>query len=69
MLKSRPYSFPIDVWALGTLMYLLMTLRMPFYDEDDRKNRKITLENPVDLDNELICYYSEDARNLIDEML
>ena len=50
-------------------MYLLMTLRMPFYDEDDRKNRKITLEKPVDLDNELICYYSEDARYLIGEML
>ena len=49
MLKNRPYSFPIDVWALGSLMYLFMALKMPFYHENDKKSRKLTLEEPVDL--------------------
>ena len=55
MLRNKPYSFPIDIWALGTLMYLLMTLRMPFYHENDKKSKKITLEKEVDLDNKQIC--------------
>ena len=55
MLKHRPYSFPIDVWALGTLMYLLMSLKMPFYHENDKKSRKLTLEQPVDLKNKNVC--------------
>ena len=69
MLQHKPYSFPIDVWALGTLMYLLMSLRMPFYHENDKKSRKLTLEQPVDLKNKNVCLYSKEARNLIDEML
>ena len=32
MLKHRPYSFPIDVWALGLILYGILTGKKVWHD-------------------------------------
>ena len=34
MCKHEPYGLPIDIWALGTLMYQLLTKSTPFCSND-----------------------------------
>jgi serum/glucocorticoid-regulated kinase 2 len=34
MLNKKGYSFQVDWWALGTIMYEMLTGLAPFIDED-----------------------------------
>lgn len=40
LLLKRPYRFGIDIWALGVLMHVLMTMKMPFWDNEQKKRNK-----------------------------
>ena len=40
LLLKKPYRFEIDIWALGVLMHILMTMKMPFWDNDQKRRNK-----------------------------
>jgi serine/threonine protein kinase len=44
---TRNYGKAIDWWALGILIYELMTGLPPFYDEDNGKKKKKILRGPL----------------------
>ena len=35
--KQKTYDERVDAWALGVILYMLLTIEFPFYDEDDNK--------------------------------
>ena len=41
--RGQPYSFPADMWALGTIMYELMALHSPWTKKDDDNLAMVTL--------------------------
>ena len=34
MIQHQPYSFKVDIWAIGCVLYHLAALRPPFYSEN-----------------------------------
>lgn len=40
------YSYPVDYWCIGIIMYQILLGRLPFYF-DDNMNRRIKLENSL----------------------
>ena len=42
ILSNTPYSFPIDIWSLGVLIFQLKTGEMPFPEIDTAKTKNIS---------------------------
>ena len=37
VLKREPYHKPVDVWACGVILYILLVGYPPFWDEDQKR--------------------------------
>ena len=69
LLLKKPYRFGIDIWALGVLMHVLMTMKMPFWNNDQKKRNKQICFEPLIISETLHQAYSEDAIDLMTSML
>eukprot|EP01100_Stratorugosa_tubuloviscum_P003133 TRINITY_DN1746_c0_g4_i1.p1 TRINITY_DN1746_c0_g4~~TRINITY_DN1746_c0_g4_i1.p1 ORF type:complete len:530 (-),score=166.51 TRINITY_DN1746_c0_g4_i1:112-1701(-) len=66
MLTGVGYTQSIDWWALGCLLYEMMTGLPPFYDEDDRKIPRMILHQQLVLDPAI---FSNDCRLILSQFL
>lgn len=37
VVRREPYSKPVDVWAIGVILYILLVGYPPFWDEDQKR--------------------------------
>ena len=37
VLKKEPYAKPVDIWACGVILYILLVGYPPFWDEDQHR--------------------------------
>jgi len=65
VIERKPYSFGIDWWALGVVMFELISGRVPFMSRDRRRMFQKIVHCPVEF-NEL---FSLDAQSVIDGLL
>ena len=71
ILSNTPYSFPIDIWSLGVLIFQLKTGEMPFHGIDTAKTKSISQQyqlGPI-LKGKFSSQISSSLKNLLTGML
>lgn len=68
MIQRHPYSFPIDVWASGVLLFNLIFGRCPFQGKTPEETYDNILKKPLVFDEELFKL-SKPLKNLMRRML
>jgi len=71
MLTSKSYSFEVDIWALGTILYAILSLTYPFFHENQGKMIDLIAEGEVLFEeiDDIWETISEDAKDLIRRLL
>ena len=70
VLLGQPYSFSCDVWGIGALMTVLLSAKLPFFDEDRKERKRRVCTEPLDLEAcEYMANLSQPAKDLVTGML
>lgn len=69
ILAGEGYTFAVDMWSAGVIMYILLCGYPPFYDENDAKLFEAILHANYTFHSPYWDHISEDAKNLIRQLL
>lgn len=66
MISNQPYSYPVDVWSLGIMLYEMMQLEVPYPGHDAAEIVRALMKNEP---RPLPEHYHPDLRSLVWSML
>uniref|UniRef100_A0A915A9A1 Calcium/calmodulin-dependent protein kinase type II n=1 Tax=Parascaris univalens TaxID=6257 RepID=A0A915A9A1_PARUN len=69
VLKKDPYGKPVDIWACGVILYILLVGYPPFWDEDQHRLYAQIKAGAYDYPSPEWDTVTPEAKNLIDSML
>ncbi|KAK0163940.1 hypothetical protein PV328_002621 [Microctonus aethiopoides] len=69
VLKKEPYGKPVDIWACGVILYILLVGYPPFWDEDQHRLYGQIKNGSYDYPSPEWDTVTPEARNLINQML
>ena len=71
VILARPvgYSFEVDIWAVGVMIYTLLVGKPPFETSDVKKTYKNIKMSFYEFPNEIVDEISSEAKNLIKKIL
>ncbi|XP_012276428.1 calcium/calmodulin-dependent protein kinase type II alpha chain isoform X15 [Orussus abietinus] len=69
VLKKEPYGKPVDIWACGVILYILLVGYPPFWDEDQHRLYSQIKAGAYDYPNPEWDTVTPEAKNLINQML
>uniref|UniRef100_A0A913HH37 Calcium/calmodulin-dependent protein kinase type II n=1 Tax=Strongyloides stercoralis TaxID=6248 RepID=A0A913HH37_STRER len=69
VLKKDPYGKPVDIWACGVILYILLVGYPPFWDEDQHRLYAQIKAGAYDYPSPEWDTVTPEAKNLIDNML
>jgi serine/threonine protein kinase len=67
--SSKSYGPPVDVWAIGCLLNVLLSGDLPFVGYSDRQITKNILEQELYLFSDIWFFVSEESKDLLRMML
>ncbi|XP_042592697.1 calcium/calmodulin-dependent protein kinase type II subunit gamma isoform X10 [Cyprinus carpio] len=69
VLRKDPYGKPVDIWACGVILYILLVGYPPFWDEDQHKLYQQIKAGAYDFPSPEWDTVTAEAKNLINQML
>ncbi|XP_044736618.1 calcium/calmodulin-dependent protein kinase type II alpha chain isoform X21 [Chrysoperla carnea] len=69
VLKKEPYGKPVDIWACGVILYILLVGYPPFWDEDQHRLYSQIKAGAYDYPSPEWDTVTPEAKNLINQML
>ncbi|XP_014221031.1 calcium/calmodulin-dependent protein kinase type II alpha chain isoform X9 [Trichogramma pretiosum] len=69
VLKKEPYGKPVDIWACGVILYILLVGYPPFWDEDQHRLYAQIKAGSYDYPTPEWDTVTPEAKNLINQML
>ncbi|XP_026212647.1 calcium/calmodulin-dependent protein kinase type II subunit gamma-like isoform X4 [Anabas testudineus] len=69
VLRKDPYGKPVDMWACGVILYILLVGYPPFWDEDQHKLYQQIKAGAYDFPSPEWDTVTPEAKNLINQML
>ncbi|CAM4899524.1 unnamed protein product [Rotaria socialis] len=69
VLKKEPYGKPVDIWACGVILYILLVGYPPFWDEDQHRLYNQIKSGAYDYPSPEWDTVTTEAKRLIDSML
>ncbi|ELU09602.1 hypothetical protein CAPTEDRAFT_184782 [Capitella teleta] len=69
VLRKDPYGKPVDIWACGVILYILLVGYPPFWDEDQHRLYAQIKAGAYDYPSPEWDTVTPEAKNLIDSML
>ncbi|XP_056112272.1 calcium/calmodulin-dependent protein kinase type II subunit gamma isoform X24 [Rhinichthys klamathensis goyatoka] len=69
VLRKDPYGKPVDIWACGVILYILLVGYPPFWDEDQHKLYLQIKAGAYDFPSPEWDTVTPEAKNLINQML
>ena len=69
VVKKEPYGPPVDMWACGVVLYVMLSGRMPFYGKDDIQCLRRTAAGEYQFPDREWTNVSEDAKSLVRSLL
>ncbi|XP_011601417.2 calcium/calmodulin-dependent protein kinase type II subunit gamma isoform X11 [Takifugu rubripes] len=69
VLRKDPYGRPVDIWACGVILYILLVGYPPFWDEDQHKLYQQIKAGAYDFPSPEWDTVTPEAKNLINQML
>ncbi|XP_030835155.1 calcium/calmodulin-dependent protein kinase type II subunit alpha isoform X9 [Strongylocentrotus purpuratus] len=69
VLRKDPYGKPVDIWACGVILYILLVGYPPFWDEDQHRLYSQIKAGAYDYPSPEWDTVTPEAKNLIDSML
>lgn len=69
VLKKEPYGKPVDIWACGVILYILLVGYPPFWDEDQHRLYQQIKQGSYDYPTPEWDTVTPEAKNLINQML
>ncbi|CAK9820868.1 Calcium/calmodulin-dependent protein kinase type II alpha chain [Anthophora plagiata] len=69
VLKKEPYGKPVDIWACGVILYILLVGYPPFWDEDQHRLYGQIKSGSFDYPGPEWDTVTPEAKNLINQML
>lgn len=69
VVQRKPYGPPVDMWACGVVLYVMLSGRMPFYGKDDIQCLRMTATGEYSFPDREWRDVSEDAKSLVRALL
>lgn len=69
VVQRKPYGPPVDMWACGVVLYVMLSGRMPFYGKDDVQCLRMTANGDYSFPDREWRNVSEDAKSLVRALL
>ena len=63
------FSFEVDIWSAGCMLYVMCTGRLPFFSRDRSTIIEKIQKEPYNTDFETFKHLSDECKDLIDKML